>query len=767
MLSIQPREYQRKIFEKAKLYNTLVVLPTGLGKTLIAIMLIENRLKNYPESKVLFLAPTKPLVMQHKKSIEEILKIPCAAFTGSINPEKRKELFLENQIIVATPQTIQNDLISNNISLENFSLVIFDEAHRAVKDYPYVFIAENYHKNAKFERILGLTASPGHDKEKILEICNNLFIENLEIRTRNDPDVKPYIQEVDIKWIPVELNSEMKKISTLFNELLIEEIENFNKLNLVKIGKDVGKKEILNLQKQINSDFSSDPRIYEANISLSIILKLKYLIEVLETQGITPLYNYMLELKQEFYSRNSKSLKKLIQDIRFNEAFSHVRKLLDLNFEHPKLEVLKDILKKFKEKKGGKAIIFTNIRDEAHKIKEELEKFDLKAEIFIGQGKRKRKGLSQKEQLAVLEKLKSGELDCIIATSIGEEGLDIPEVDLVVFYEPIPSEIRAIQRKGRTGRHDKGEIILLYTKGTIDEKYHWVSLKKEKKMYEVLKEVKDLLLLKQAQQKKEVNLFSYERKEKQTTIQKHEDSHLLKENVEKKASNTSESLDEKVENSQNHKITEKTIIFVDQRERNSTILRELSKYEVSIIIEQLPLGDYLVSSKVAIELKKADDFIASIIDGRLFTQLKDLKKAYEKPILIIVNYEEIYQKSLHINSIIGSLTSIATQLYIPILFARNSEDAARMIYFIAKQEQEEDKYIQIKKPKQDINEQIRFTVATIPSIGYTLSEPLLHKFKTLRNLANANIDELSQVENIGKVRATRIYEFFNTEYKDN
>ncbi|MEM4396154.1 MAG: DEAD/DEAH box helicase [Candidatus Woesearchaeota archaeon] len=758
-LTIQPREYQRKIFEKAKLYNTLVVLPTGLGKTLIAILLIENRLKNYPNSKVLFLAPTKPLVLQHKKSIESILNVNCIAFTGSIAPEKRKQLFSENQIIVATPQTIQNDLVMNNISLENVSLIVFDEAHRAVKDYAYVFIAENYHNKAKYERILGLTASPGHDKEKILEICNNLFIENIEIRTRFDEDVKPYIKDVEIKWIAVELNSEMKKISSMFNEILNEEIEKFNKLELVKVHKDIGKKDLLNLQKQINSEFNSDPRIYEANLELSIIMKLKYLIEVLETQGTTPLYNYIIQLKQEFFSKNSKNLKRLLNDVRFNEAFSHVKKLLELNYEHPKLEVLKDILKKFKEKNGGKAIIFTNIRDEAQRIKEELEKFNFKAEIFIGQGKRKNKGLSQKEQLAVIEKLKSGELDCIIATSIGEEGLDIPEVDLVVFYEPIPSEIRAIQRKGRTGRHGKGEVILLYTKGTIDERYHWISLRREKKMYETLKQVKDLLLLKQNEKKKENNLFVYEKKEKVNNLNNNNEK-------EKNNSDNQEKLIEESNKNNNENKTDKIIILVDQRERNSTILKELSKFEVSIVLEQLPLADYLVSSKVAIELKKAEDFIASIIDGRLFSQLRDLKKAYEKPILIIVNYEEIYQKSLHINSIIGTLTSVATQLYVPILFARNSEEAARMIYFIAKQEQEEDKYIQIKKPKQDINEQIRFTVATIPGIGYTLSEPLLNKFKTIKNLANSNIDELSQVENIGKIRATKIVEFFNTEYQN-
>lgn len=774
-MNLNARQYQINIFEKAKLYNTLVVLPTGLGKTLIAILLIENRLKNYPNSKVIFLAPTKPLVMQHKKSIEEHLNKEVIAFTGSTKSEKRKELFEKNSIIVATPQTIQNDLLTKNISLENVSLIVFDEAHRAVKDYPYVYIAQEYHKQAKYERILGLTASPGHDKEKILEICNNLYIEHLEVRTRHDPDVKPYVQEIKIEWIEVELNEELKKIVSMLKEILIEEIERFNKLELEKIGSDTSKKEILRIQQYINERHSTDPRIFEANSSLSLILKLKYMTEVIETQGVTPLYNYILELKKEYFSKGNKTIRRLLSDSRFNLVFSQVKNLLDKNFEHPKLEVLKDIMKKFKESENGKAIIFTNIRDEVEKIKSELEKFGIKCEIFIGQGKRRKKGLTQKEQLNVLEKLKNREIDCIIATSIGEEGLDIPEVDLVIFYEPIPSEIRAIQRKGRTGRQASGKVLMLYTKGTIDEKYHWVSLKREKKMYETLKRIKDILIMKRSESKNNQNLFSYEKRENQEnefSIAKKELKNDLFEENQKKESNQKTLIEDNLNKVSNETIRiiqlsqDKVTIIVDYRERNSSILKELNNLSVDLIVDQLPLGDYLVSSKTAIELKTAEDFIASIIDGRLFDQLKHLKRIYEKPIMIISDYEEIFNKSLHIHSILGALTSIATQLYIPILFARNSQECAKMIYFAALQEQREEKEIHIKKPKGSIYDQLRFTVSSIPGIGYSLSEPLLVKFNTLKNIANASIEELSQVENIGRIRATKIYEFFNTSYKD-
>jgi len=74
----------------------------------------------------------------------------------------------------------------------------------------------------------------------------------------------------------------------------------------------------------------------------------------------------------------------------------------------------------------------------------------------------------------------------LVATCIAEEGLDIPSVELVVFYEPIPSEIRYIQRRGRTGRKKFGKVKILITQDTIDEGFYFASLKREKQMRDVV-----------------------------------------------------------------------------------------------------------------------------------------------------------------------------------------------------------------------------------------------------------------------------------------
>lgn len=175
---ITPRTYQQTIFATATKYNTLVVLPTGLGKTLIAKMLAKYRLENVSGSKVLFLTPTKPLATQHMDTfLDTWQKEELLLSLGTTSPEKRQEQYKTAKIIFATPQTIENDIINKRISLENISLIIFDEAHRATGDYSYGFIAKQYDMHGENKRVLALTASPGTDKEAISQICANLNIE--------------------------------------------------------------------------------------------------------------------------------------------------------------------------------------------------------------------------------------------------------------------------------------------------------------------------------------------------------------------------------------------------------------------------------------------------------------------------------------------------------------------------------------------------------------------------------------------------------------
>jgi len=110
--------------------------------------------------------------------------------------------------------------------------------------------------------------------------------------------------------------------------------------------------------------------------------------------------------------------------------------------------------------------------------------------------------MTQKEQKLILDRFRKGKINCLVASSVGEEGIDLPEVDLVIFYEPIPSAIRKIQRAGRTARLKPGKVIILMVKGTRDESYHWAAYHKEKRMYNVLNDLKEKMKEKSKKNKK-------------------------------------------------------------------------------------------------------------------------------------------------------------------------------------------------------------------------------------------------------------------------
>ena len=220
---ISPREYQEKIFDICKEKNCLVVLPTGLGKTLIALMLSIERLKNFPGEKILFLAPTKPLVEQHlnyfKKHLPELFA-DMQLFTGQITPEKRKKIWQTAEIIFSTPQCIANDLKNGLYDLKEVCLLIEDEAHKCLKNYDYNYVAREYSKQGINQRIVGLTASPGSEESKIKDICKNLSIEAVELRTRESDDVKDYLQELKFEKIMLDFPKEFEEMRNSLRKIL-------------------------------------------------------------------------------------------------------------------------------------------------------------------------------------------------------------------------------------------------------------------------------------------------------------------------------------------------------------------------------------------------------------------------------------------------------------------------------------------------------------------------------------------------------------------
>jgi ERCC4-related helicase len=488
---MEPRAYQISIFETAKKSNTLVVLPTGLGKTLIALMLAQERLRAFPDSKILFLAPTKPLVEQHfdyfKKNFNR--EADMHIFTGNINASIRADIWKKAQIVFSTPQCIHNDLANGLIDLKSVSLLVEDECHRCLKNYSYTYVSQQYKNTAAHERILGLTASPASEAKIIKQVYDNLGITAVEIRTRESEDVKPYLQTLTQELIKIDLPENLKEIRETLNVLYKRKIEELKNRQLL-FG-PATKKNILDLQVKLRRMVTTGNTHFNILCGLSVCaqaIKVSHVLELLETQSINSCLEYINELFQQAKEGKSKAVRQVANSKELGEAYVKLVKLQEAKVEHPKLELLRQsIMNELNHKPDLRAIIFAQYRDTISQINDILVRQGIKSKIFIGQAKRKNvDGLSQKEQHLILDEFRKGEISCLVASSVGEEGLDIPEVDLVIFYEPIPSAIRQIQRRGRTARLKQGKLIILMTQGTRDESYHWAALQKERKMNSLL-----------------------------------------------------------------------------------------------------------------------------------------------------------------------------------------------------------------------------------------------------------------------------------------
>ncbi|MCB9362464.1 DEAD/DEAH box helicase [Candidatus Woesearchaeota archaeon] len=731
-----PRLYQESIFSTCALHNTLVVLPTGLGKTNIFLMVAAYRLKQHPKSKILFTGPTRPLISQYFEVFKRTLAIPeekMAMFTGNVAPEKREKLWKEAQIVFSTPQGLENDIISRRIDLADVSLLGIDEAHRAVGDYSYVWVAKEYMKRARFPKIMGLTASPGSDKETIQEVVDNLSIEDIEVRTHDDPDVKPYIQEIKVRYDMIELPAEFLKIKEHLETCLKSKILVLKEMGFAK-GQFVSKMELLETQRQLVSEMhkgNRDPTVLKSLSLVAEAMKVSHGQELLESQGLYSLSMYFDKIWTSARTSKVKAVQNLVQDPEFKAAQHLTEVLHQKGVEHPKLGRLEELLRqRYQEVPNSKTIIFTQYRDSASRIKMLLEHVaGIRPEIFVGQQKKGNTGLSQKQQIAMINDFAEGRFNALIMTSVGEEGLDIPSVDQVVFYEPVPSVIRHVQRRGRTGRQDKGEVIVLVAKGTRDEVYRWSAKHKERRMYDSIKDIRKDIKLKTGKSE-DKGLTSY-----------------LQEQI------------------------PELIIKVDHREKASKVLKELLDKEVKLDLQQLQVGDYVLSSRVGVEYKTVQDFVGSIVDGRLLEQIKELKQHYYRPLVIVEGDQDLYSvRNVHPNAIRGMISTIVVSYGIPILYTKTSRETAEMLFTIAKREQEENSKAfnphGDRKPA-SLREQQEYIVSSMPDIGPNLSKNLLKKFGSVRRVVEASEKELKSVDKVGTIKAQRLREVLDADYQDN
>jgi len=732
--SIESREYQLSIALKALDANTMVILPTGLGKTAVALLVAASRLYN-EGGRVLMLAPTKPLVEQHLRFFERYLLVknqtdpavsPFVMFTGEAPPDERTADWERATVILATPQVVKNDLIASRYSLKDVTLLIVDECHRAVGNYAYVFVAQRYLGSADKPLLLAMTASPGGVQEKVQDVCANLGIAHVENRTEDDPDVNPYVFERDLDIVTLDLPAELKAAINTINTLIDDRLALLSSLNFTVPKRErLSMKELSAINAQIQQRIANrDLAAYSAASVYAECMKLKHAVTLAESQGSEVFKGYIARLIAEgMGAGGSKASQRLAKDTTFRELFDQT---LGWTTElHPKPAIALGLVREqLKEHPESRIIIFATYRDTVGLLVDFLTRNGIACERFVGQAtKDTEKGLSQKKQIAALTRFREGMFKVLIATSVGEEGLDVPSTDMVIFYEAVPSEIRLIQRKGRTGRSGAGRVVVLVTKDTSDEVYRHVSQAKEKRMHKSMREMGTL-------------------------------SDIPKKPVEVQQA----SIDAFTPQGPR--------MVIDDRETSSKVVEVLSGMGAAIRISRLPIGDYAIGDRILVERKTARDFIDTLINRDLLGQVKTMADAVPRPILIIEGGDLYTERSMHPNAIRGVLVALTVDMGVSLLFTKDEQETAQMLFVIAKREDSErgEHKTHPHKSHRSAKENQEYIVSAFPEIGMKNARLLLLHFGSVQAIVNAELVELTAVKGVGEKTAQKIFDLCRRPY---
>jgi len=778
---IEQRRYQLELASDARDTHTLVCLPTGLGKTTVSLLVTADRLTDIGGT-ALFLAPTKPLVQQHATFYREALSMPdddITVFTGEVRPEDRADLWESSRIVIATPQVVENDLIGGRISLSDVTHLTFDECHRATGDYAYVYIAERYHADATNPLVTGMSASPGGDEEAILTVCENLGLQEVAVMTEDDADVADYTHDTEVEWERVTLPDAVLEIRDAINEVITERLETLKELGVTNTtSPDLSQRDLNQMRGQLQDLIDADQSEgYEGMSVHAEVMKLRRAVELAETQSVESLRRYFERQRNAARASGaSKASQRLVAEPKVREAMRKAKEFDDL---HPKFRQTRVLLAQTLGIGGGeRVIVFTESRDTAEALTDFLsESFDVRR--FVGQGdKEGSDGMTQKEQGETLDAFRAGEFEVLVSTSVAEEGLDVPEVDLVLFYEPVPTAIRSIQRKGRTGRQDEGRVVVLMAEDTRDEAFFWISRRREQEMED------ELASLKSAADEMEAELD-----DSQTALDAFDaddsdaDDHGLEEFGADDADGT-ETGDEDDDTEEDGEATaddesvvatagtdDDTVeLVVDQRELDSTIARDLSKREgVETRLETLEVGDYVLSDRVAVERKSVADFLDTLTGGdrSLFEQVGDMARHYARPVVVLEGEGLYEERNVHPDAIRGALASLSVDFGVSVIQTADEGDTADMLAVIAKREQTtRDRTVSVhgEKSAKTLAEQQEYVVGAIADIGPVTARSLLDHFGSVEGVMTAREEDLLEVDGVGEVTADRIRSVVGSDY---
>ncbi|MEC7406367.1 MAG: DEAD/DEAH box helicase [Candidatus Thermoplasmatota archaeon] len=479
---VEARAYQLEAVDEALNSSMLLVMPTAAGKTAVIWMMISEKLSG--GGKAIMIAPTVGLVEQHIRSLREVLNLDdeIVSVTGQIPPAKRIEKWNGARLVVATPKVVVTDASNGVVDLSDFSVLVVDEAHHCTGDHAMAQVCDKYISENLDPHVLGVTASPGHRPETVREICSRTGALRIHIRNSGEEMLSGYLSELEVREITVTVPEEMIRLSEPFKIWQQGIVDRERRLGRYVMPGMINFSGLSNAMDRAKSAIGrGEASGYQSVSQIAVAMRLHHLINCLMSQGVSASREYLDRLEDE-ESGSKKTVRDFLRDIRIRELRTNLAEMDEI---HSKIGAVRRMVReRIKRDSKSRIIVFANYRDTIASLETSLEGLKGITPIrFVGQSSRgSRKGLSGREQVRRLDEFRNGNANVLLATSIGEEGLDIPSADLVIFYEPVSSEIRTIQRRGRTGRKRLGEVIVLIAEGTRDEGAKAAALRREENM---------------------------------------------------------------------------------------------------------------------------------------------------------------------------------------------------------------------------------------------------------------------------------------------
>ncbi|RVE57340.1 hypothetical protein OJAV_G00215130 [Oryzias javanicus] len=499
------RNYQLKISEAALFQNTLVCLPTGLGKTFIASVVMYNFYRWYPSGKIVFMAPTKPLVAQQIEACYKVMGIPqthMAELTGSTAAKQRQEVWKSKRVFFLTPQVMVNDLSRDTCPAKQVKCVVIDEAHKALGNHAYCQVIRQLSSQTLQFRILALSATPGGDTKSVQSVISNLLISHIELRSEESLDIQAHSHQRSVDKVIVPLGETLSAYQARYLEVLQKFMSRLvqNRVMSHKDLRSLSKYQIILARDQFRKNPPPHIKVAQQGMlegDFALCISLYHGYELLMQMGLRSLFFYVQGI-MDGSREMSRTKNELQRTPTFMDLYHEMEAMFvkpsagpdePFVYSHPKLKKLEEVvLQHFRvwaesasdnhgpQGVSTRVMIFSSFRESVQEIAAMLNRHSpmIRVMTFMGQASAGKgvKGFTQKEQLEVVQRFRQGGFNTLVSTCVGEEGLDIGEVDLIVCFDAQKNPIRLVQRMGRTGRKRQGRIVVILAEGREERTYN-------------------------------------------------------------------------------------------------------------------------------------------------------------------------------------------------------------------------------------------------------------------------------------------------------